>query len=164
MELKILHLDIYVDDTRVVLKNGDLEIRWSPFCNNYDLVIINFIDNISYKDFISITNFLTNQGYYRFYNYNSKDLYITTNTLKLLYNYNDFNCYVDFVTVNNNNNNNNTLFYDFFQNKLPCLFQPSLSHIKYLNDNYKITKIDIFDIYYIEQKGQLTKAAVKKTK
>ncbi|ARF10503.1 hypothetical protein Hokovirus_2_30 [Hokovirus HKV1] len=159
MELRILNLDIYVDDTCIKIKNGDLEIRWSPFCNNYDLLIINFIDNISYKDFISITNFLTNQGYYRFYNCNSKDLYMTTNTLKLLYDYNDFNSYADFNTIYSG-----TLFYDFFQNKLPCLFRPSLSHIKYLDDNYKITKIDIFDMYYIEQKGQLTKAAVKKTK
>ncbi|ARF10504.1 hypothetical protein Hokovirus_2_31 [Hokovirus HKV1] len=52
--------------------------------------------------------------------------------------------------------------YDYFQDKLPCfIFTRYISDVKYLENSHKITKIDVPYLYYLERKGQLTKAAIK---
>jgi len=53
--------------------------------------------------------------------------------------------------------------HDFFLDKLPCFILDEAYEYKAKNleNAYKITKIDVPDVYYLERKGQLTKAAVK---
>ncbi|ARF10505.1 hypothetical protein Hokovirus_2_32 [Hokovirus HKV1] len=52
--------------------------------------------------------------------------------------------------------------HDFLQDKLPCFYYTKFTtDVEDLENYYKITKIDDTRLYYLERKGQLTKAAIK---
>jgi len=52
--------------------------------------------------------------------------------------------------------------FTFFKGKLPCIFIDYSGEIDYLGEYYKISKIEGFDIYYMEEKGLMTKSAINK--
>lgn len=159
MEFRILKLNI-IFGMKIILKNNDLEIEKEQLLNAYDIIIVSRNDAINYYYIETIRIILSEQNYIyspegNNYEYivfiNNKFIKFSHGSFEKLY-YNN-NCYFWY---------NDETRYIFFQDRLPCIFFTScFSEIIYLEDYYKLTKIDVLNMYYMEQKGKMIKAAKK---
>ncbi|ARF10502.1 hypothetical protein Hokovirus_2_29 [Hokovirus HKV1] len=169
MELRILYLDIHFNEEKeIILKNGNTEISQEQLFDNYDFIRIKFdsshrriINIFDKQNYCVYKTFAFGKGDTYFINNNLKKYIILDSDLK-----NEFINYENFshVFINSNYRNkirmqNNDAYYNF-QDKLPCFVVTG--DTIFLDDYYKITKMEIPYLYYLEQKGQLTKRAIKK--
>ncbi|ARF10509.1 hypothetical protein Hokovirus_2_36 [Hokovirus HKV1] len=163
MEFRILKLDAHINRFGE-LKMTSLPDRLNIFekeqlINNvYDFIIINCDDicHITMKSILESQNYVCcmyNNMLSTFWYINKElntNMYIRAVSRYKTY-FDFFNkIYLPFNSV-----------HDFFKDKLPCFISTEFHEAEHLEKFYKITKINVPNTYYLECKGQLTKAAVK---
>ncbi|ARF10501.1 hypothetical protein Hokovirus_2_28 [Hokovirus HKV1] len=174
MEFKILKLHSYdpIKNTFTTRKTGtldDLEISVDQLFDAYDIIIARYsiirnTSGIVSKILEGQNFFLGNHSVYGvnpvyINNKLEKYTYWNSNSVfpyaypKVRYAYCSKSKVIDYHLNNER--------YTFFRDKLPCIFIDYYSDIHHLRKYYKITELELH-IYYIEEKGLLTKAAIKK--
>ncbi|ARF10506.1 hypothetical protein Hokovirus_2_33 [Hokovirus HKV1] len=163
MELKILELDAHINifgELKMANYLDGSTIEKEQLLN-YDFILIHCSSNY----YTTMKLILENQNYVysHFYMCPNKHIdtycYVNRGSKINIYIYSPYvNTYFDLF-------NRIYLSYDniddFFQDKLSCFILDKFPEKKNLDNAYKITKINVPNVYYLERKGQLTKAAVK---
>ena len=163
MEFRILKLDAHIN------KFGELKMTSLPdrltifekeqLINNvYDFIIIN-CDNICH---ITMKSILESQNYVCcIYNNMLSSFFYINKELNINMYIRAFSRYKTYFDFFNKIYLSFNSVHDFFQDKLPCFISTEKYEAAELEKSYKITKINVPDVYYLERKGQLTKAEIK---
>ncbi|ARF10510.1 hypothetical protein Hokovirus_2_37 [Hokovirus HKV1] len=162
MEFRILKLDAHINRFGKLKMTSYLDgstIEKEQITNNiYDFIIINCdgICHITMRSILESQNYVcyTCNSMLSIYCYINKELNINM-YIRVFSQYNTYfdpfnKIYLSFNRI-----------HDFFQDKLPCFIWSELYEAENLEKFYKITQINVINVYYLERKGQLTKAAIK---
>ncbi|ARF10496.1 hypothetical protein Hokovirus_2_23 [Hokovirus HKV1] len=163
MEFRTLKLEAYRSlNKNIIFNNENQKIDITQLFDAYDFINILYVE----YEHENINMIMKRQNYFYYKNFSSNGEHFYINNKFKNCNFILLSLGDSYFICNYNNDKSiafDEIIIDYLRDKTPCfVLTKNVNKIEYLNSYFKIIKIGILDLYYIDyNNGLLTKAAVK---